>query len=103
MLSVVLVSRDPAWALAAARRPRPADAPLHVVLLDSGAGAARATHPCASRIADALRAGVTIVVHDEAALRRGMGPTDLVEGVKTVDLDEIADLVADAPGTVMWL
>jgi len=32
-----------------------------------------------------------------------MTPTDLVDGVKTVDLDEIADLVADAEGTVMWL
>lgn len=103
MLSVVLVSRDPAWALAAAGRPRPADAPLHVVLLDSGAGAARTTHPCAGRIRDALGAGITVVVHDEAALRRGMTAADLVEGVKTVDLDEIADLVADAAGTVMWL
>lgn len=103
MLSVVLVSRDPAWALAAAARPRPAGAPLHVVLLDAGAGAARATHPCARRIRDALGAGVLVVVHDEAALRRGMTPADLVDGVKTVDLDEIADLVADAEGTVMWL
>ena len=103
MLSVVLVSRDPAWALAAAARPRPAGAPLHVVLLDGGAGAARASHPCAARIRNALDAGVLVVVHDEAALRRGMTPDDLVEGVKTVDLDEIADLVADAEGTVMWL
>ena len=103
MLSVVLVSRDPAWALAAAARPRPAEAALHVVLLDSGAGAARASHPCADRVRDAIAAGVTVVVHDEAALRRGMTPGDLVDGVKTVDLDEIADLVADAPGTVMWL
>lgn len=103
MLSVVLVSRDPAWALAAARRPRPAGSALHVVLLDSGAGAARSSHPCAARIRDAVDAGVTVVVHDEAALRRGMTAADLVDGVKTVDLDEIADLVADAPGTVMWL
>lgn len=103
MLSVVLVSRDPAWALAAAARPRPAGTPLHVVLVDAGAGAARATHPCADRIRDALEHGVLVVVHDEAAQRRGMTPADLVDGVKTVDLDEIADLVADAEGTVMWL
>ena len=103
MLSVVLVSRDTAWALALARTPRDNPTPLHVVLLDASAGAARATHPCAARIRDAVAAGVAVAVHDEAALRRGMTTADLVEGVKTVDLDEIADLVADASGSVMWL
>lgn len=103
MLSVVLVSRDPAWALAAAARPRPADEPLHVVLVDSGAGAARASHPCAERVRQAIDAGVSVVVHDDAAQRRGITTGDLVDGVKTVDLDEIADLVAEAQGTVMWL
>ena len=103
MLSVVLVSRDTAWALALARAPRDGSGSLHVVLLDASAGAARASHPCAGRIREALEAGVTVMVHDEAALRRGMTTADLVEGVKTVDLDEIADLVAEAPGSVMWL
>ena len=103
MLSVVLVSRDTAWALALARAPRDEAHPLHVVLLDSSAGAARASHPCAAGIRDALEAGVTVVVHDDAALRRGMTTGDFVDGVKTVDLDEIADLVGDAAGTVMWL
>ncbi len=103
MLSVVLVSRDTAWALALTNAPRDGASPLHVVLLDASAGAARASHPCAARIRQAVDAGVTVVVHDEAALRRGMTNDDLVEGVKTVDLDEIADVIADAAGTVMWL
>ena len=103
MLSVVLVSRDTAWALALARVPRDSQVPLHVVLLDASAGAARASHPCAAGIQEAIAAGASVTVHDEAALRRGMTTADLVDGVKTVDLDEIADLVADAGGTVMWL
>ena len=103
MLSVVLVSRDTAWALALARAPRDTQVPLHVVLLDASAGAARASHPCAARIREAVDAGVSVTVHDEAALRRGMATADLVDGVKTVDLDEIADLVVDASGSVMWL
>ena len=103
MVGVLLVSRDTAWALAVARDPRPADAPLHVVLLDSAAAAARATHPCATAVRDAIAAGASVLVHDEAVQRRGMGADDLIEGVKTVDLDEVADLVTDAAGTVMWL
>lgn len=100
---VVLVSRDTTWALAVAERPAPAASPVHVVLLDSAAAAARSSHPCAERIREALDAGVVVSVHDEAALRRGMGPSELVDGVKTVDLDEIADVVAEAAGAVMWL
>ena len=103
MVGVLLVSRDTAWALAVAREPRPAGMPLHVVLLDSAAAAARATHPCAGAIRGAIEAGVAVVVHDEAVLRRGISSGDLIDGVKTVDLDEVADLVADATGRVMWL
>lgn len=103
MVGVLLVSRDTAWALAVAQDPRPGDAPLHIVLLDSAAAAARATHPCAPAVRQAIDAGATVVVHDEAVQRRGMRPGDLIDGVKTVDLDEVADLVTDAEGTVMWL
>ena len=103
MVGVLLVSRDTAWALAVARDPRPAGTPVHVVLLDSAAAAARASHPCAAAVRRAIEAGAAVVVHDEAAQRRGMDAGDLVEGVKTVDLDEVADLVADAVGRVMWL
>ena len=103
MVGVLLVSRDTAWALAVAREQRPDSSPLHVVLLDSAAAAARATHPCAAALRDAVHAGATVVVHDEAVQRRGMGAADLVDGIKTVDLDEVADLVADARGRVMWL
>ena len=103
MVGVLLVSRDTAWALAVARAPRQEGSPPAVVLLDSAAAAARASHPCAGAIRDAIEAGATVVVHDEAVQRRGMTSGDLVDGLKTVDLDEIADLIADASGTVMWL
>lgn len=103
MVGLLLVSRDTAWALAVARNPRPADAPLHVVLLDSAAAAARATHPCAPAVRQAIEAGAVVTVHDEAVQRRGMDTSDLIDGVKTVDLDEVADLVAGAVGQVMWL
>lgn len=103
MVGVLLVSRDTAWALAVARDPRPADTPLHVVLLDRAAAAARTTHPCAGAVRDAIEAGAAVVVHDEAVQRRAISAADLVSGVKTVDLDEVADLVTNAAGAVMWL
>ena len=103
MVGVLLVSRDTAWALAVAGESRPAGDAVHVVLLDSAAAAARVTHPCAGAIRAALDAGAVVAVHDEAAQRRGMAAGELVEGVKTVDLDEVADLVTDATGSVLWL
>ena len=103
MVGVLLVSRDTAWALAVARAPGQESSAPSVILLDSAAAAARSSHPCAEAIQAAIEAGTTVVVHDEAVQRRGMESADLVDGLKTVDLDEIADLIADASGTVMWL
>lgn len=102
MARLLLVSREPQWALRlAARWVR--DAPTQVVLLDAAAGAARQAHEAAATVSDAVAAGVLVAAHDAAALRRGIGPADLVDGVKTLDLDEVADLVVETSGTVMWL
>ena len=102
MAGLTLVSHDPGWALeAAGLSPTATAAPI--VLLDAAAAAARTHHPLADLVRNALDAGVVVAVHDEAAARRGLLPGDLVDGVKTVDLDEIADLVADATGAVVWL
>jgi len=98
-VALVLVSHDPRTGLAVADR----SPGTQVVLLDGAAAAARATHPLADRIRQVLAGDTVVVVHDEAAVRRGIAAGDLVDGVKTVDLDEIADLVTDAPGAVMWL
>lgn len=100
MSRVVLVSRDPWSALALGAGEGHAS---HVVLLDAAAAVARAGHPLAERVREALGAGTVVAVHDDAAARRGVVAGDLAAGIKSLDLDEIADLVADAPGQVMWL
>jgi predicted peroxiredoxin len=103
MAGLVLVSHDPEWALrSAVARPGGAQ-PAPVILLDRAAAVARDTHPLAPLVLQAVEHGVVIAVQDEAAARRGLSAATLVEGVKTVDLDELADLVAAATEAVMWL
>lgn len=102
MSRVLLVSRDVPWALQlavgwAAREP------THVVLLDRAAASARAGHAEHAALARALAAGVVVAVHADAAGRRALGPGDLADGVKVADLDEIADLIGDATGRVVWV
>lgn len=103
MAGVMLVSHDPRWALQVARERVPNGITAPIVLLDAAAAVARTTHPLADLVRQALDAGIVVTVHDEAALRRGLEAAALVDGVKTVDLDEIADLVADATEAVLWL
>ena len=103
MAGLVLVSHDPEWALRAAIA-RPAGTPAApLILLDRAAAVARDTHPLAPLVLQAIEQGVVIAVHDEAASRRGLSVATLVDGVKTVDLDELADLVAAATEGVVWL
>lgn len=97
MNRVLLVSHDPALALAVAA----GGGVSHLVLLDAAAAVARGDHPLAGDLAEVLDAGTAIAVHDDAAARRGVREPSA--GIKSVDLDEVADLVADAPGRVMWL
>jgi predicted peroxiredoxin len=103
MAGLVLVSHDPEWALGAAvARPVGSVSPP-LILLDRAAAVARTAHPLASLVRQAVEKGVVIAVHDEAAARRGLSAATLVDGVKTVDLDELADLVAAATEAVVWL
>lgn len=102
MTRVLLVSRDVAWALQLARQWVPGEA-TQVVLLDLAVASARAGHTDHAAVAAAVDAGVVVAVHAAAAARRALGPGELAEGVKVIDLDEIADLIADATGQVMWL
>lgn len=103
MLGVILASRDAESVLSLALRSRDGEPSPTVVLLDGAVAAARSSHPAAGAIRDAVAAGIVVLVHDEAALRRGIAAEHLTDGVKTVDLDEVADLIADASGRVIWL
>lgn len=73
-----------------------------VVLLDAAVAGARPGHAWADLVAGLGAAGVTVVAHDEALIRRGLTPEVLVAGVKTVDLDEVADLVTHGDRAVWW-
>lgn len=99
MASVLLVSNDLAWALRLAQSA----AGAHLVLLDDAAAAARATHPLVPALRAASDSETLVWVHDEALARRGMTTADVTDGVKTVTMDEIADLVGSSPGAVAWL
>lgn len=101
MSRVLLVSRDVRWALQLAGRE--SGAPTQVVLLDRAVSAARPGHADHAAVTWAVDAGVVVAAHDAAAARRALGPGQLADGVKLVDLDEIADLIAETTGQVMWL
>ncbi|HVM00620.1 MAG TPA: DsrE family protein [Egibacteraceae bacterium] len=103
MRHTVLVSRDPRWALALARAWSSAGDTVAVVLLDRAAALARPGHADADAVVEALAAGVEVSVHDDALRRRGLAARRVTEGCKTVDLDEIADLVTDGADRAVWL
>ena len=102
MSRVLLVSRDVTWALQLAQRWAAAE-PTQVVLLDRAAASARPGHADEPAVTAALESGAVIAVHDTAAARRAVTAAHLLDGVKVVDLDELADLVGDAAGQVVWL
>lgn len=102
MTRVLLVSRDVPWALTLAGKWA-AGEPTHAVLLDRAVASARPGHAAQDHVTAALDAGVSVAVHAGAASRRAMGPGEIADGVKVIDLDEIADLVGDATGQVMWV
>jgi sulfur relay (sulfurtransferase) complex TusBCD TusD component (DsrE family) len=103
MRHVLLVSRDLRWAVTLATSWAAAGDALTLVLLDEAAAAARTGHESSGLLTAALEAGVQVSVHDAAARRRGIDERSLTSGVKTVDLDEIADLVGDGADRVVWL
>lgn len=103
MRAAVLVSNEPSWALELARTWAVAGDDVTVVLLDAAAGVARAGAAAAAQVRAAADAGVVVLVGEDAAQRRGIVASALVDGVKVADLDEIADLVAESAERVVWL
>lgn len=103
MRVALLLSRDPLGGLALARAWADDGDDVTVVLLDGAAAASRAGHAHAGAVSEALGHRVAVSVLDEALGRRGIGADALVEGVKRVDLDEVADLVAEGADKAAWL
>jgi intracellular sulfur oxidation DsrE/DsrF family protein len=103
MRAVLLVSGDVDWALRVARAWAGAGDAVTVVLLDAASMAVRSRHPQAAAVQETLGARVTVCAHDDALRRRGIGQAQLSAGVKVVDLEEVADLVADGSERVVWL
>lgn len=103
MRVALLLSRDPAGGLALARAWAADGDDVTAVLLDGAAAAARAGHVHADVVAGALRDRVAVSALDEALGRRGIAADALVDGVKRVDLDEVADLVAEGADKAVWL
>ncbi|MPZ87315.1 MAG: hypothetical protein GEU81_04400 [Nitriliruptorales bacterium] len=102
MRVTVLVSSRPRWALDVVTSwARDGDS-VTVVLLAGASGAARPGHPAAETLAAAQSAGVVITAHDEALHRRALGSGVLVEGIKPIDLDEMADLVTSGADKAVW-
>lgn len=101
--TALLVSVDLPWALALGSVWAEGGATVTVVLLDTAAGAARAGHADADAVRSALDAGLLVRAERGALQRRALPPDRLLDGVKVVDLDEVADLVAEGADTVVWL
>ena len=102
MRTLVLVSRDPDWALELAAAWA-GDRDVTAVLCDHAAVRARAQHPAAATLTAAADAGVVLRVHDEALAARGIAVEALAPAVKPVDLDEVAALLADGADQAVWL
>lgn len=103
MRTALLVSRDLGWPLTLARAWAGAGDAVTVVLLDTAVAAARRGHVDAAGLQAALAAGVVIAAEERALERRALPADRLLEGVKVVDLDEVADLVADGADRAVWL
>lgn len=100
---VVLISRTPAWALGLASRWSAAGDTVTAVLCDHGAALARPGHADEAAVTDALDNGVNVRAHDDALRRRALSQSRLLPGIKAIDLDEVADLVADDADRAVWL
>jgi hypothetical protein len=99
----LLVSTDLPWALQLARLWTARGDHVTVVLLDAAAAAVREGHLHSQAVSDAMAAGSYVVAHTDALRRRAIGPERRVAGVKTVDLDEVADLITEGVDHVISL
>lgn len=103
MRTALLVSTDLPWALQLARLWAVQGDHVTVVLLDAAVAAARDGSLHAEAVSEAIAAGAAVVAHTDALRRRAIGPDQRIEGVKPVDLDEVADLVTEGVDKVISL
>jgi intracellular sulfur oxidation DsrE/DsrF family protein len=98
MSHVLLTSQQPDEALGLATTWVQGGAEVTVVLLDGATAVLRAGHRTAARVDAARAAGVTVLAHADAVAERTIrdAPVDLI------DLDAVADLVAEPGSRVQW-
>jgi predicted peroxiredoxin len=99
----VLVSDDVPWAFSLARTWAADDDEVTLVLLDTAVASARAGSSEEGLLAGALGAGIAILAEERALQRRVLDPRDIVDGVKVLRLDELADLLVDDSDKAVWL
>jgi predicted peroxiredoxin len=99
----ILISDDVPWASSLACEWAAEGDAITVVLLDTAAAAARAGSADQPLLDDLLRAGVAVFVEERALQRRVLDPSALVDGVKVMRLDELADLLAEDSDKAVWL
>lgn len=103
MRVTALVSVDVPWAIQLVEGWRALGDDVTVVLLDGAVAAARAGHLHAEPIGALLAAGVSVLVEEQAVARRALAADRTVPGVKSTDLDQVADLLLDGSDRVVWL
>jgi predicted peroxiredoxin len=101
--TALLVSGEVDWPLSLAVAWAAAGETVTAVLMDTAVGSARGAHASAEAVRSALEAGVTLAVEEGALRRRGIEAARLLEGVKVLDLDEVADLLVDGSTRAVWL
>ncbi|MGI8575499.1 MAG: hypothetical protein ACR2MA_09185 [Egibacteraceae bacterium] len=95
----LLISTDTGFALRLASAWAAAGDDVTAVLCDRAAATARTGHPVRPAIDEAGKAGVQVVVHDEALDRHAVGGGT---GLPRLDLEELATLVSERAERVVW-
>ena len=103
MRLALLLSGSVTWPLTLARTWLQDGDDVTVVLLDRAAAAARVGHHDGAAVAALVEAGAAVLAEQTALQRRGITADDAAAGVKPVDLDVVADLIADGADRVIWL
>lgn len=103
MRITVMVSVDVPWALELAAGWRDDGEEITLVLLDGAVAAARVGHVHGEAVGALLAAGAAVLTEEQAVARRSLASDRAVPGVKTADLDQVADLLLDGSDRVVWL
>jgi hypothetical protein len=103
MRITIMVSVDVPWALELAAGWCAAGEDVTLVLLDGAVAAARTGHLHAGGLGELLAAGGAVLAEEQALARRSLDSGRAVPGVKSTDLDQVADLLLDGSDRVVWL